>query len=196
VVRDPAGLTDTAVLTITINGADDAAGRRGRQPVRAPGRQPRPKRAAPSRLRGTNAAGNVLANDTDVDNTNAQLTVSAIRTGAAEGAGTAGAVGSGLVGLHGTLTLNVNGSYTYVVNENDSAVQALNVGGVITDSFNYTVSDGNLTDIAVLTITINGANDAPVGCGRQQRERRRGRRDREGAAPSTARAARTPAATF
>jgi len=65
-------------------------------------------------------------------------------------------VGSGLVGAHGTLTLGSNGSYTYVVNENDSTVQALNVGGVITDSFNYTVSDGSLIDTAVLTITING----------------------------------------
>ena len=42
-------------------------------------------------------------------------------------------------------------------------MQALNVGGTPTDSFNYTVSDGSLDDTAVLTITINGANDAPVG---------------------------------
>ena len=50
-----------------------------------------------------------------------------------------------------------------MVNDNDPAVQALNVGGTITDSFNYTVQDGSLTDTAVLTVTINGANDAPVG---------------------------------
>ena len=69
-----------------------------------------------------------------------------------------------MVGAHGTLTLNADGSYTYVVNDNDAAVQALNSGGTITDSFNYTVNDpGNLTDTAVLTVTINGANDAPVG---------------------------------
>jgi len=61
-----------------------------------------------------------------VDNANLSLTVAAIRTGAAEGAGTAGTVGSGLAGAHSTLTLGSNGSYTYVVNENDSAVQALN----------------------------------------------------------------------
>ena len=42
-------------------------------------------------------------------------------------------------------------------------MQALYVGGTLTDSFNYTVSDGSLDDTAVLTITINGANDAPVG---------------------------------
>src|SRR5204863_37234 len=112
---------------------------------------------------GSNANGNVLANDTDVDNTNAQLSVSAIRTGATEGAGTAGTVGSGLTGAHGTLTVNGDGSYSYAVNNSDAAVQALNVGQTITDSFNYTVSDGSLSDTAVLTITINGADDAPIG---------------------------------
>ena len=35
------------------------------------------------------------------------------------------------------------------------------MGQTITDSFNYTVSDGSLTDTAVLTVTINGANDTP-----------------------------------
>src|SRR5262249_60002960 len=54
-------------------------------------------------------------------------------------------------------------SYSYVVNNNDTAVQALNAGQSITDSFNYTVKDpGGLTDTAVLTITINGVDDAPV----------------------------------
>ena len=48
-----------------------------------------------------------------------------------------------------------------MVNEDDTAVQELNAGGTITDSFNYTVQDpGGLTDTAVLTVTIKGANDA------------------------------------
>ena len=41
-------------------------------------------------------------------------------------------------------------------------MQALNVGQSTTDTFNYTVSDGSLTDKAVLTVTINGADDAPA----------------------------------
>ena len=32
----------------------------------------------------------------------------------------------------------------------------------MTDSFNYTVSDGTATDIAVITITVIGINDTPV----------------------------------
>ncbi|RWA83425.1 S-layer family protein [Mesorhizobium sp.] len=109
---------------------------------------------------GSNATGNVISNDTDVDG--GSLIVSAVRTGGTEGAGSAGTVGSGLVGAHGTLTLNSDGSYTYIVNENDATVQALNAGGSTTDTFNYTVSDGSLTDTAVLTITIHGTNDAAI----------------------------------
>src|SRR5262249_57789786 len=87
-----------------------------------------------------------------------------IRTGTEAGSGTSGTVGAALTGTHGTLTLNANGSYTYVVNNNDAGVQALNVGQALTDTFTYTVKDpGNLTDTAQLVITINGADDAPVG---------------------------------
>nr|QIG91066.1 hypothetical protein G6P99_00015 [Bradyrhizobium sp. 6(2017)] len=111
---------------------------------------------------GANGTGNVLTNDTDINSTSAVLSVASFRTGNLEGSGTAGTLGFGLIGAHGTLTLNSNGSYSYVVNETDASVQALNVGQSTTDSFNYTVSDGSLTDTAVLTVTINGANDAPV----------------------------------
>ena len=110
---------------------------------------------------GQAATGNVLANDTDIDDT--LLVVSAERTGAEAGSGTAGTVGSPLNGAYGTLTLNANGSYSYVVNQTNAAVQALNTGGTLTDTFTYTTRDAaGLTDTAQLTVTINGANDAPV----------------------------------
>src|SRR5690606_24436999 len=51
----------------------------------------------------------------------------------------------------------------YVVDNANAVVQALNVGSTLTESFNYSVSDGALADIATLTITIEGANDAPIG---------------------------------
>ncbi|MDB5720506.1 MAG: hypothetical protein JWP15_1124, partial [Alphaproteobacteria bacterium] len=62
-------------------------------------------------------------------------------------------------GTYGTLTLNANGTYTYVLNAN---AQTLAQGQVATDSFNYTVSDGSLTDTGKLTVSITGVNDAPV----------------------------------
>nr|WP_245268640.1 VCBS domain-containing protein [Mesorhizobium ciceri] len=151
-------LTDTAVLTVTINGANDAPVGANDTSASAGAIAATEKSGTLNGSGGNNGSGNVLTNDSDVDS--ASLTVSAIRTGGVEGAGSVGSVGVGLVGAHGTLTLNSNGSYTYVVNENDATVQALNTGGSTTDTFNYTVSDGSLTDTAVLTVTINGANDA------------------------------------
>ncbi|WP_395005446.1 VCBS domain-containing protein, partial [Undibacterium sp.] len=111
---------------------------------------------------GSNASGNVLTNDTDIDTANASLLVTAIRTGGIEGAGTAGVVGSTLNGRFGTLSIDSTGAYTYVVNQADATVQALNVGGSLTDTFNYTVRDGSLSDNGVLTVTIRGSNDDPV----------------------------------
>ncbi|MDA9694763.1 Ig-like domain-containing protein, partial [Candidatus Pelagibacter sp.] len=97
--------------------------------------------------------------DTDADSDT--LTVTSVRTGSSEGSGTAGTVGAALTGTYGQLTLNANGSYTYVANQ--SAADALDPGDIVTDSFNYTVSDGNGgTDIAVIQITVIGINDAPV----------------------------------
>jgi VCBS repeat-containing protein len=98
--------------------------------------------------------------DTDPDSDT--LTVTAIRTGSVEDSGTAGSVGSALTGSYGQLTIAANGSYTYVVADN-STMDALDAGDIVTDTFNYTVSDGQgETDIATITITITGINDAPT----------------------------------
>ena len=95
---------------------------------------------------GTNATGNVLANDIDVPKASLAVTGNQASPGA-----------------HGTPTLNVNGFYTYVLNNSDPAVQALNTGDTLTDLSTYTVQDSRgLTATAQLTITINGADDAPV----------------------------------
>src|SRR5439155_1383114 len=54
---------------------------------------------------------------------------------------------------HGTLTLNGNGSFSYT--------PAANYNG--TDSFTYKANDGQVdSGIATVSITITGANDAPV----------------------------------
>ncbi|MEP3427619.1 MAG: Ig-like domain-containing protein, partial [Roseibium sp.] len=114
---------------------------------------------------GSDAIGNVLANDTDIDSNPANFVVTEVRTGASEGAGTAGALGVALLGTYGTLTLAADGSYVYAVDNGDAAVQALNFTGAnttLTDTFNYTMSDGSFSDTAVLTVTVNGANDAPT----------------------------------
>ena len=99
----------------------------------------------------------MLTNDTDVDNGDTR-TVSAV-TGV--GAGT---VGGSTAGSYGSLTLNANGSYTYVLNNSLAAVQALRTAGnTLTDTFTYAVRDAaGATSSTTLTVTIQGANDAPV----------------------------------
>ena len=64
---------------------------------------------------------------------------------------------------HGDLALNADGSYAYTLNNADPAVNALNDGETLIDSYAYTLTDGDgSSSTAVLTITIDGVNDAPV----------------------------------
>ncbi|KJC41413.1 adhesin, partial [Bradyrhizobium sp. LTSP849] len=109
-------------------------------------------------IAGSAATGNVLTNDTDPD-TGDTKTVTAVSFGA-----TAGALGTSLTGAHGGLVLNADGTYTYTINETDAAVQALRLPtDTLTDTFNYTMSDtAGANSSTTLTVTIHGANDAPV----------------------------------
>ena len=86
---------------------------------------------------------NVLLNDTDADSGDV-LSISSIDT-------------TGTVGL---VTDNGNGTFNYDPN---GAFESLGVGDSATDSFVYTVSDGNGgSDTAAVTITVQGVNDNPV----------------------------------
>ena len=61
---------------------------------------------------------------------------------------------------YGTLVLNSDGSYTYTLNNNNAAVNALNNGQTLTDSYSYTITDADgSTSTATLVITINGHTD-------------------------------------
>src|SRR5204862_209775 len=80
------------------------------------------------------AAAGVLANDTDMDGDALNAVLASQPT-------------------HGTLTLNSNGSFSYT--------PAANYNGP--DSFTYKANDGQAdSGIATVSITITGANDAPV----------------------------------
>ena len=110
------------------------------------------------------AAGNVLGNDTDA-NAGDTMTVTGIRTGTeiAGGALTTVSGATSITGTFGTLLINPDGTYTYSLNNGDGDTQALGGGATGTDVFTYRLADGSgLTDTAQLTITINGANDAPT----------------------------------
>lgn len=68
-------------------------------------------------------------------------------------------------GAYGSLTLNADGTYTYILNNALPAVQNLNAGNTLTDTFTYTVTDNHGgTGSNTLTVTIHGL-DEPSGGG-------------------------------
>ncbi|MGX1362261.1 VCBS domain-containing protein [Bradyrhizobium elkanii] len=155
-VKDTTGATATTTLTVTIHGADDA-------PVAVVDVASATEAGGVSNgTAGTNPTGNVLTNDTDVDASDTKI-VAGVTAGTTSASLSSGA-GTDVVGAHGTLHLNADGSYTYTVNNDDAAVQGLRTAGqTLTDTFSYTVTDASgATDTTTLTVTIHGANDAPV----------------------------------
>ncbi len=60
---------------------------------------------------------------------------------------------------YGSYSITDRGQWTYTVNNSNAAVQALNVGTTLTDTFTAETTDGTTQ---VVRITINGANDNPV----------------------------------
>ena len=130
-------LSANQTFTITINGVNDAAiisGTTTGAVIEASAR------AAP----GTPTATGTLT-DTDVDNTPNTFTAVNSPTASASG--------------YGTFTITASGVWNYTLNEANSAVQALNVGDTLTDTFTVTTIDGTAQ---VVTITITGANDAAI----------------------------------
>jgi VCBS repeat-containing protein len=62
-------------------------------------------------------------------------------------------------GGYGTFTMTADGVWTYTLDDSNSAVQALNVGDTLTDTFTVTSIDGTEQ---VVTIVIGGRNDPAV----------------------------------
>ncbi|SFC57905.1 VCBS repeat-containing protein [Pseudomonas citronellolis] len=157
-LRDLAGATTTATLTITIQGRNDnpLAVDDGTEAVEAGG--------VNNGTPGVNPSGNVLTNDTDVDAGDSR-TVDGIRTGteAAGGAFTTVSGSQAISGQYGTLTIGANGAFSYVLNNQDARVQALKAGETLVETFSYRMHDtAGASDIAQLTLTIRGAYDTPV----------------------------------
>ena len=82
---------------------------------------------------------------TDVDNPNDAWTAVGTATASANG--------------FGTYTLTAAGVWTYTLDNSNATVQALNAGQTLTDTFTVATIDGTAQ---LVTVTINGANDAAV----------------------------------
>ena len=125
-------------MTITINGANDAAvitGETTGSVTEAGG--------VGSGIPGTPVATGNL-NSTDVDNPSDAWT--AVST-------TASANG------YGTFTIDAAGVWTYTLDNSNATVQALNAGQTLTDTFTVATVDGTSQ---IVTITIHGTDDAAV----------------------------------
>jgi len=134
---DRDGSSDTASLTVTV--LDDA-------PTAVA------DTASVTEDTSTTATGHLLDNDTQGAD---GATVTAVgATGVAE-------TGSTIIeGDYGTLTIAADGTYTYALNNSLAAVQHLTTGETLTETFSYTLTDGDGdTSAADLTVTINGSND-------------------------------------
>lgn len=75
-----------------------------------------------------------------------------------------GILGQPLAGNYGSLVLDSQGNYRYVVDNANSAVQALRTDADrLTEVYQYSVSDGNgKTVTATFTVVIHGRNDTPI----------------------------------
>jgi len=111
-------------------------------------------------------SGNVIASGASTDEADTLGADSPTNvTGVAAGtqASASGSVGSAATGAYGRLTLDSSGSYSYTLDNSNAAVQALNAGQTLSDTFTYTITDADGdANTTQLTITINGANDPPT----------------------------------
>src|ERR1043166_464640 len=60
---------------------------------------------------------------------------------------------------YGSYAVGADGKWTYTLADGNGSVEALNVGDTLTDTFTATTADGTMQ---LVTVTINGANDAAV----------------------------------
>ncbi|WP_341674743.1 VCBS domain-containing protein [Niveibacterium sp. SC-1] len=161
--------SDSAEIVVVIRGQDDTpvAGDDSATAQEAGGRN--------NGTPGISPSGNVLDNDSDADGGDVPAdlpqydygetrTVVSVRTGTETGSGTAGTLGTELRGNYGWLQLQADGSYVYRVDDSMAAVQQLRTSAqTLVDDFSYEVADtAGSRDRATLSVTLRGANDAPV----------------------------------
>ena len=138
-IADGHGGTASQLVTITINGTNDAAVITGDSigaVVEAGG--------VDNEIPGTPTDSGDL-NSTDVDDADDAWTAVGSQTASANG--------------YGTFTITGAGVWTYTLDNSNAAVQAVALGGTLADSFTVATTDGTSQ---VVSITITGANDAPV----------------------------------
>ena len=160
-VTDDFGAWVDQTITVTINGTNDV-------PVAVADTRTVTEDAADQtgyddgNLATTIVSGNVLTNDTDVDSGD-KATLAVIGVAAGSLASASGNVATSVAGTYGSVSIAADGSYAYTLDNSKPTVQALARGQLVTDTFTYTITDSQgATSSTTLSVTVNGANDAPV----------------------------------
>lgn len=143
-LADNHGATDTATVNVTVTGVNDG-------PVANDD-------DGGALLENALVAGNVLANDSDIDRLDV-IKVNAVGDTAMDEDGSISVtLASGAI-----VTMSADGSYTYNAN---GAFDSLNDGEIASDSFAYQIDDGHGgTDTASATFLIQGAGSTDTGGG-------------------------------
>ncbi|MFA9395846.1 MAG: VCBS domain-containing protein, partial [Halodesulfovibrio sp.] len=134
--------SDTATLTVTINGTNDAptvvadAGEVTAEEYHD---------VNAGLVDVPTASGNVLNNDSDLD----IEAISVLDPGTYDGS-------------YGTLVITESGSWTYTLDHNNSDVQGLSEDSdPLQETFKYSASDGTASTESELVIDVHGTNDRP-----------------------------------
>ncbi|MFD0669065.1 tandem-95 repeat protein [Ramlibacter sp. MAHUQ-53] len=157
-MQDSTGAQSSSTLNITVYGAGS------NDPVAAADTGAATEAGTSA---GANASGNLLSNDKETAAATGPGTTTLVAGARLSGAAADTAIGTSttVAGRYGTLTLSSNGAYSYAPNDSLPAVNALGAGQSLTDTFQYRITNAPTSSgssIATLTITLNGANDAPT----------------------------------
>ncbi|MEC5127652.1 Ig-like domain-containing protein [Verrucomicrobiales bacterium BCK34] len=136
-VSDGFGGSDTAELSITVTGTNDA-------PVASAESGTVKEDVTPT------ASGQLDATDEEGD------TLAFSRNSTGTPGTEAGDNG------YGDFTINANGTWSYSLDNANGSVNGLAVGETITDTITYRATAGGGTDTETITVTIEGTNDGPV----------------------------------
>ena len=93
----------------------------------------------------TTGSSLLMADDSDADDDDSFTVTQIAETGGSNssvaGSSTYNSNGTSVTGTYGTLVVGANGTYTYVADQD--AADDLDAGDTATDSFTYTISDGD-----------------------------------------------------
>ena len=139
-ISDGQGGTDTATVTFTVTGSNDA-------PIATDNTNSVGEDAI------SPVAGNVQTNNdgfgVDGDPDIETLYVTDVNGSAVSGS-------TNIAGLYGMLTLNPDGTYSYALNNALAAVQGLGDGQILTETFAYTLADGLEVTVPVNNSSLEG----------------------------------------